>query len=109
MVATVTSSHKGHAQLAHMRKLAGVMAKADASIYDNVEDENLVCEYDDGPDWPVNNRAKEQGYRRGFVESARRIVDEWAHPRERVGRLGRVCCEARTFCRNAPRRAWTPC
>lgn len=40
----------------------------------------LVREYDDGPDWPVKNRAKEQAYRQGFVDEARRIVRDWAHP-----------------------------
>jgi len=73
--------------------MTGATALAAPPIYDNVEDApakpaicgkgadgNLVREYDDGPDWPVNNRTKEQAYRRGFVESARRIVDEWAHP-----------------------------
>ena len=80
MGAVVTPSDKVHPQLAHMRKMGGTMTKAEPGIYDNVADENLVREYDDGPDWPVNNRTKEQAYRRGFVESARRIVDEWAHP-----------------------------
>lgn len=40
----------------------------------------LVRWYDDGPDWPITNRAKEQAYRQGFVEGARRIVNVWAHP-----------------------------
>lgn len=40
----------------------------------------LVRDYDDGPEWPITNRAKEQAYRRGFVDEARRIVQVWAHP-----------------------------
>ncbi|MBI1373919.1 MAG: AAA family ATPase [Phycisphaera sp.] len=40
-------------------------------------------EYDDGPDVPCA-RDKERAYRQGFVEEARRIVREWAHPPGRV-------------------------
>ncbi|HRT43378.1 MAG TPA: helicase RepA family protein [Phycisphaerae bacterium] len=40
----------------------------------------LLREYDDGPDWPIVNRAKEQAYRQGFLEGARHIVKVWAHP-----------------------------
>ncbi|HRX83502.1 MAG TPA: helicase RepA family protein [Phycisphaerae bacterium] len=47
-----------------------------------INEQDIVREYDDGAGWPVNNRAKEQAYRRGFVEEARRIVRDWAHPPE---------------------------
>lgn len=40
----------------------------------------LLREYDDGPDWPITNRAKEQAYRQGFLEGARHVVKVWAHP-----------------------------
>ncbi len=40
----------------------------------------ILRDYDDGPDWPVNNRAKERAYRRGFVEEARRVVRTWVDP-----------------------------
>jgi len=45
-----------------------------------INQQAIVREYDDGPDWPVNNRAKEQAYRQGFVEGARYVVNVWAHP-----------------------------
>jgi len=41
---------------------------------------DIVREYQDGPDCFAPNRAAEQGFRQGFVEEARRIVREWAHP-----------------------------
>lgn len=53
---------------------------AERSIYDNVEDAPLVPEYDDGPDQPVTNLDKEQAYRQGFLDEARRIVRDWANP-----------------------------
>lgn len=53
---------------------------AERSIYDNVEDAPLVREYDDGPDAPVTNLDKEQAYREGFLDEARRIVRDWANP-----------------------------
>lgn len=40
----------------------------------------LVRWYDDGPDVPAKNLAKEQAYRQGFVEGARHVVKVWAHP-----------------------------
>lgn len=40
----------------------------------------LVREYDDGPDAPAKNPAKEKAYRQGFVEGARHVVKVWAHP-----------------------------
>jgi len=45
-----------------------------------INQQAIVRDYDDGPDWPVNNRAKEQAYRQGFVEGARYVVNVWAHP-----------------------------
>jgi len=60
------------------------MAEAEPTICGKNADTELVRHYDDGPDWPVNNRAKELAYRRGFVEEARRIVRDWAHPPEPV-------------------------
>jgi hypothetical protein len=47
-------------------------------------DQTVVNEYDDKPDLQVNNRAKEQAYRKGFLESARHIVRVWAHPAEPI-------------------------
>jgi len=38
----------------------------------------LRC-YDDGLGWPNVSRKKEQAYRQGFLEEARRVVREWAH------------------------------
>ena len=40
----------------------------------------VVREYQDGPSYAAENRAVEQAYRQGFVEEARRIVRDWAHP-----------------------------
>ncbi len=40
----------------------------------------LVREYDDGPDAPAKNPAKEKAYRQGFVEGAQHVVKVWAHP-----------------------------
>ncbi|MBN2583967.1 MAG: AAA family ATPase [Planctomycetes bacterium] len=37
----------------------------------------LLRDYDDGPGWPNATPAKEQAYRRGFVEEARRVVRDW--------------------------------
>lgn len=45
-----------------------------------ITEQPLVREYDDGPDAPAKNRAKEQAYRQGFVEGARHVVKVWAHP-----------------------------
>lgn len=50
------------------------------AIYDQIEDAPLVPEYDDGPDAPVTNIDKEQAYRQGFLDEARRIVRDWANP-----------------------------
>ncbi|MCC7193366.1 MAG: AAA family ATPase [Phycisphaeraceae bacterium] len=41
---------------------------------------DIVREYQDGPDHAAEDRAVEQAYRKAFVEEARRIVRDWAHP-----------------------------
>jgi len=47
-----------------------------------IAEEPLVRGYDDGPDVPLDNMAKEREFRRGFLESVRHIVCVWAHPPE---------------------------
>lgn len=42
--------------------------------------ENLVPGYDDGAGWPNATCEKEQAFRQGFLEEARRIARQWAHP-----------------------------
>jgi len=42
----------------------------------------VVRHYDDGPGWPNATREKERAFRRGFVEEARRVIRQWAHPPE---------------------------
>jgi len=69
MVATTETHHVG----AHKMRSETAMCAESA-------DAPLVPEYDDGPDQPVTNLDKEQAYRQGFLDEARRIVRDWANP-----------------------------
>ena len=42
--------------------------------------QNLLRHYDDGLGWGNYSTAKEQAFRKGFLEEARRITDEWVDP-----------------------------
>ncbi|MEX0654659.1 MAG: helicase RepA family protein [Phycisphaeraceae bacterium] len=41
-----------------------------------------ILHYDDGAGWPNYSREKEQAFRQGFVEEARRVVREWVDPED---------------------------
>jgi len=62
-------------------------AMAEPAIFDRIVDGNLVRDYDDGPGGPRSNRAKERAFRQGFVEEARRVLREWAHPFDEMNRV----------------------